>query len=100
MEQTDRAFNTVVTEEEYVPGLLSGGMGKVDVSTRIALHSDYNKENRIETESVSPMRKRKTTLTAECTPPSLNDIRRQKDSKNPRSLENVARYKMVSKRIW
>ncbi|CAD6622639.1 XXYS1_4_G0005000.mRNA.1.CDS.1 [Saccharomyces cerevisiae] len=96
----DQAFNTVVTEEEYVPGLLSGGMGKVDVSTRIALHSDYNKENRIETESVSPMRKRKTTLTAECTPPSLNDIRRQKDSKNPRSLENVARYKMVSKRIW
>ncbi|CAI6559908.1 AKR_HP2_G0016060.mRNA.1.CDS.1 [Saccharomyces cerevisiae] len=96
----DQALNTVVTEEEYVPGLLSGGMGKVDVSTRIALHSDYNKENRIETESVSPMRKRKTTLTAECTPPSLNDIRRQKDSKNPRSLENVARYKMVSKRIW
>ncbi|CAD6622311.1 BJ4_G0004780.mRNA.1.CDS.1 [Saccharomyces cerevisiae] len=96
----DQALNTVVTEEEYVPGLLSGGMGKVDVSTRIALHSDYNKENRIETESVSPMRKRKTTSTAECTPPSLNDIRRQKDSKNPRSLENVARYKMVSKRIW
>ncbi|GAX72469.1 protein required for the hydroxylation of heme O to form heme A [Saccharomyces cerevisiae] len=31
----DQALNTVVTEEEYVPGLLSGGMGKVDVSTRM-----------------------------------------------------------------
>ncbi|EJS43958.1 YER140W [Saccharomyces arboricola H-6] len=96
----DQNLNTTVTENEYVPGLLSGGMGKVDIATRITLHSDHNKENQIEAQPTSPMRKKLKSLPVLNTPPSLNDIRRQKDSKSPRSLENVSRYKMVSKRIW
>lgn len=36
----DQALNTVVTEEEYVPGLLSGGMGKVRRVYKNCLHSD------------------------------------------------------------
>ncbi|CAI4061501.1 hypothetical protein SUVZ_05G2290 [Saccharomyces uvarum] len=96
----DQNLNTLVTENEYVPGLLSGGMGKVDIATRITLHSEHNKENQLGTPPTSPMRKKEKPLPALRTPPSINDIRRQKDSKSPRSLENVARYKMVSKRIW
>ncbi|CAI4038610.1 hypothetical protein SMKI_05G2210 [Saccharomyces mikatae IFO 1815] len=96
----DQILNTAVTEKEYVPGLLSGGMGKVDFATRNTLHCDYNKENQIEIQRTSPTQKRENPLAARCIPPSLNEIRRQKDAKSPRSLENVARYKMVSKRIW
>ncbi|CAI4060614.1 hypothetical protein SKDZ_05G2180 [Saccharomyces kudriavzevii ZP591] len=98
-QSANQKLNTTVTENDYVPGLLSGGMGKIDVTTRIALHSDHNKENEIGTQPTSSIQKRES-WPALHNPPSLNDIRRQKDSKSPRSLENVARYKMVSKRIW
>lgn len=111
---------TAVTENEYVPGDLSSGSGKVDIRVRSIIHYDSKKDNnsiRHEQEDVGTKRAATSPLPnkeyneemASNTsgvrslvelPPNLNEIRRRRNLKNPTSLENVARYKMVSKRIW
>lgn len=111
---------TAVTENEYVPGNLSSGSGKVDIRVRSIIHYDSKNDNsstRHKQEDVGTKRASTSPLPnkeyseemASNTsgvrslvelPPNLNEIRRRRNLKNPTSLENVARYKMVSKRIW
>ncbi|CUS21215.1 LAQU0S02e08658g1_1 [Lachancea quebecensis] len=74
-----------VTEEMYVPGTTSSGMGKIDEQLRAQLHAT-------DAQLIDAKQKRVSA------PLSSNEIRAQRDSK--RSLKNVTRYKMVSKRIW
>lgn len=112
---------TAVTENEYVPGNLSSGSGRVDTRVRSIIHRRDSKnaidcighgQQDVGTKrpSTSPvLSKAYSEEIASNTsgvrslvelPPNLNEIRRRKNLKNPNSLENVARYKMVSKRIW
>ncbi|CEP63072.1 Emp65p LALA0_S07e01772g [Lachancea lanzarotensis] len=77
------ASNFAVGEAMYVPGLPSSGHGKVDERTRIALHMSGNDD---------------TSQSHSRLPSNAVDKRVLHDSK--RSLKNVSRYKMVSKRIW
>ncbi|AQZ13621.1 YER140W [Zygosaccharomyces parabailii] len=102
-------ITTAVTENEYVPGLLSGGLGKVDKKSRsiIHLHDSYVGQKSTIAEGniyngkiVEDSRSSSLVDSPTDVPPGLNDLRRNKNSKNPHSLENVARYKMVSKQIW
>ncbi len=65
------------TETDYVPGLVSGGMGAVDSTSRKLLYDPH--------ETMSP---------------SLNEIRQRKESKTHGNLNKVSRYRMFSKRIW
>lgn len=92
--------NTQVNENQYVPGMLSEGMGKMDNMIRTVIHSEgFN--NKTPTIMCSPPKTPKSNLRQTVmTPPSLNDKRQVKDTKNPNSLENVTRFKMVSKNIW
>lgn len=87
---------TAVAEEEYVPGLLSGGTGNIDRNARYIIHGA--------TRGTSPLKLGPCTPASDHgssrLPPTLNELRRNKDAKNPRSLERVTRYNMVSKRIW
>lgn len=78
-------------EEFYVPGMLSSGMGKVDDEMRSKIHSRSSKSQ--PEEGIRDSKKLHL-------PPSLNELRSKKDSKHPHSLNQVSRYKMVSKRIW
>lgn len=104
-----RQLTTAVTENEYVPGFLSDGLGKVDEKSRSIIHirdpnkdqnllkvdeNIYNNKN-VEHSTTSSLRSLSLDV-----PPGPNDLRQHKNSKNPHSLENVARYKMVSKQIW
>ncbi|QLQ79579.1 hypothetical protein HG537_0C02260 [Torulaspora globosa] len=82
-------LSTIVTEQEYVPGMLSGGTGKIDQNARSIIHNARPRD--------VPRLKLQDSDTL---PPTLNELRRIKDAKNPRSLESVTRYNMVSKRIW
>lgn len=68
---------TTVTEEDYVPGEIVDGRGAMDRTTR---HIIYESD--------------------ESTPPSITERRLKHDKLTPDSLEKVARYQMVSKRIW
>lgn len=88
----DKRTTTAVTESEYVPGMLSGAIGRIDQGARNTIYARTPRSKKVE-ESPS-------IRGASAAPPTLNDIRKMRDSKNPHSLENVARYKMVSKRIW
>ncbi|SCU81544.1 LAFA_0C05688g1_1 [Lachancea sp. 'fantastica'] len=72
-----------VNEAMYVPGLPSSGYGKIDEKTRMQVH----------TSGCDDVSQNQSRL-----PSSLVEKRVQHDSK--RSLKNVSRYKMVSKRIW
>lgn len=95
--------STAVTEADYVPGMLSGGMGKIDQGARAVIHREIARpKTKKETSSrLQSVRDANQTITnASLTPLNINEIRRKKDLKNPHSLEGVARYKMVSKRIW
>ncbi|CCK71213.1 Emp65p KNAG_0G01550 [Huiozyma naganishii CBS 8797] len=65
-----------VTERDYVPGLVSEGSGTMDQSTREIIYG-----------------------TAE-PPPTTSEARAKHDRDSSTALEQVARYKMVSKRIW
>ncbi|CCH40929.1 Transmembrane anterior posterior transformation protein 1 [Wickerhamomyces ciferrii] len=65
------------TEDDYVPGLVSGGMGAIDDESRTLLY-DSN----------------------ETIQPSLNEIRQRKESKTQGNLNEVTRYRMFSKKIW
>lgn len=95
-----------VTEKEYVPGMLSGGSGKIDQTARAIIHSrTKNLLDNARPTAGSSSRPHNSTLSDSeprlaKLPPTLNELRRVKDAKNPHSLERVARYKMVSKRIW
>lgn len=93
----NRESSIAVTEAEYVPGMLSYATGKIDQDARAIIHSRINRSKKLKQAS-SRLRDSNTGVSP--VPPSLNDIRKMKDSKNPHSLESVARYKMVSKRIW
>ncbi|AQZ12318.1 hypothetical protein BZL39_D03770 [Zygosaccharomyces parabailii] len=102
-------ITTAVTENEYVPGLLSGGLGKVDEKSRSIIHlrdsyvgqkSTIVEENIYNGKIVEDSRSSSLVDSPTDVPPGLNDLRRNKNSKNPHSLENVSRYKMVSKQIW
>lgn len=62
-------------DDDYVPGIVSGGLGAIDDSAR---HKIYEKG-----ETVSP---------------NLNEQRALKDSKS--NLDSVVRYRMSSKKIW
>lgn len=65
------------SQDDYVPGLVSEGRSKLDRTTRSVIYTGDEK-----------------------VPASYDEKRLVKDRKNPSSLEGVARYKMVSKRIW
>lgn len=97
---------TAVTEEEYVPGMLSGGTGKIDQKVRSIIYNRTKQSpERAETRGTASSQPRAPFLRESAQdptslPPTLTDLRRAKDLKNPHSLENVSRYKMVSKRIW
>ncbi|CCD23338.1 Emp65p NDAI_0B03030 [Naumovozyma dairenensis CBS 421] len=86
--------DTTVKESQYVPGMLSDGQGKVDELSRMVIHLDdkidFKKSNH-----PTYLPERSTEL-----PPSLNDKRIERNLKKPNGLEEVARYKMVSKNIW
>lgn len=71
--------NTTIamTEADYVPGEIVDGRGAMDCKTRDTI---YQPE--------------------EFTPPSITERRLKHDKLNPDSLEKVARYQMVTKRIW
>ncbi|CCC68653.1 hypothetical protein NCAS_0B05690 [Naumovozyma castellii] len=91
--------STTVTEKEYVPGLLSDGMGLVDKYAREIIHSPEPTDNgMLSPPSSSPTRGE--ILVQHTLPASLNDKRRTRNKMNPQGLEHVARYKMVSKNIW
>lgn len=112
--------NISVTEAEYVPGDIAGGSAKIDYRARSIIHKEKEVNNphksrsnitRFVSPPTTPTHSKNSTLgKAQESPPgppteadlplSLNDLRKKKNSKNPHSLENVARYKMVSKRIW
>ncbi|AMD21906.1 HFR051Cp [Eremothecium sinecaudum] len=79
------------TNDIYVPGALSSGMGKVDDQLRLKIHSKVFPTSGTD----SSDKGKKANM-----PPSLNEIRIKKDAKHPHSLEQVTRFKMVSKRIW
>ena len=64
-------------QDDYVPGVVSGGRSKLDRTTRSVIYTGDEK-----------------------VPASYDEKRLVRDSKNPSSLEGVTRYKMVSKRIW
>lgn len=97
-------ITTAVTENEYVPGLLSTGLGKVDTKSRSIIHNhdSFMEKELLNAESIYNGENVETSRPSSPTdlPPGLNDLRRNKNSKNPHSLESVARYKMVSKQIW
>lgn len=67
----------VIPEDDYVPGLVSGGMGAVDNTSRQLLY-DSN----------------------ENVPPSLSEVRQSKELKTNGNLSEVSRYRMFSKKIW
>ncbi|SCU83617.1 LAME_0C05864g1_1 [Lachancea meyersii CBS 8951] len=73
----------VVNETMYVPGPPSSGQGKIDGRTRAAVYSARKGDHDEDHSKI---------------PPTLIEKRTQHDSK--RSLKNVSRYRMVSKRIW
>lgn len=87
--QVGKGTNTDI----YVPGALSSGMGKVDDRMRFLLDSssisscDQEAGNLIDTMDPN-------------LPVSPTELRIKKDLKHPHSLEQVTRFKMVSKRIW
>lgn len=85
------SIHTGTHEAIYVPGMLSPGMGKVDEGMRTVIHSSGNTP-------ITPPNTPKDDK--KLLPPSLSELRHKRDSKHPHSLEKVARYKMVSKRIW
>lgn len=104
-----RQVNTAVTENEYVPGFLSDGLGKVDDKSRSIIHvRDLNlnpdstniDENIYNGKNVELLKKDSQKRLSANIPPGPNDLRQRKNLKNPHSLENVARYKMISKQIW
>ncbi|GAV50861.1 hypothetical protein ZYGR_0AD00440 [Zygosaccharomyces rouxii] len=104
-----RQLNTAVTENEYVPGFLSDGLGRVDNKSRSIIHiRDFNVEPDSPSADENICNGKNVDLSGASSqndfsndiPPGPNDLRQHKNSKNPRSLENVARYKMVSKQIW
>ena len=64
-------------QDDYVPGVVSGGRSKLDRTTRSVIYTGDEK-----------------------VPASYDEKRLVRDRKNPSSLEGVTRYKMVSKRIW
>lgn len=66
-----------VTDSDYVPGEIVDGRGAMDHKTRDMIYQPN-----------------------EVTPPSLAERRLKHDRSTPKSLETVARYQMVSKRIW
>lgn len=65
------------TEDDYVPGLVSGGMGTVDTTSRTLLYDSH-----------------------ESVPSSSTEIRQRKEAKTKGNLDEVSRYRMFSKRIW
>lgn len=68
---------TRVTESDYVPGEVVDGRGSMDAVTRATI---YSGDDRV--------------------PASLVEKRAKHDRSTPEGLEVVARYQMVSKRIW
>lgn len=93
-------------ESLYVNGMLSSGRGKMDEDVRRMIHTSYNSAPVLSTSNparaITPPGSPKPQHTDKkpFLPPSLNELRTRRDQKHPRSLENVERYKMVSKRIW
>ncbi|CCE63062.1 hypothetical protein TPHA_0D04280 [Tetrapisispora phaffii CBS 4417] len=88
-----RKRHNSVTEKSYVPGILSSGMSKLDSPTLDVLQSKMTK--------IHPSPKiSKNTYIHDNKLKSLNDERKRKDEENPKSLEQVTRFKMVSKQIW
>ncbi|QLL32704.1 hypothetical protein HG536_0D02260 [Torulaspora globosa] len=99
-------LSTAVTEEEYVPGMLSAGSGKIDRNARSIIHGgskqspDYRRARDTPALKLPGSRAAASETRSDRLPPTLNELRSNKDAKNPRSLERVTRYNMVSKRIW
>lgn len=91
-----KQLNTKVTENEYVPGFLSDGLGKVDKNSRSIIHV---REPNVD-ENVYNGKNVCSSRLPNDIPPGPNDLRQRKNRKDPHSLENVARYKMISKQIW
>ncbi|EDO16768.1 hypothetical protein Kpol_526p21 [Vanderwaltozyma polyspora DSM 70294] len=94
-------IDIAVTEREYVPGQLASGIGKVDESTLRIIYQDNNDHSILTSPPPTPTPT--PTATGNHTniiSQTLNEKRKKKDDKNPRSLEDVTRYKMVSKQIW
>ncbi|CCH58658.1 hypothetical protein TBLA_0A08690 [Henningerozyma blattae CBS 6284] len=91
-----------VDENNYVPGLVSGGLSEVDDTSRLIIHANDKQQEQEEKQPAKGFREQfKSKLYANPdTPKSLNEKRKKKDHENPHSLEEVSRFKMVSKRIW
>lgn len=77
MNQQQQDSLTPDTEEDYVPGFVSGGMGAIDTTSRKLVYEHH-----------------------ETMAPSLNEIRHRKDSKTHGNMSQVSRYRMFSKKIW
>lgn len=94
-------LDSIVTENEYVPGMLGSGLGKVDEpSLRIMNVGEDDRTKHYISKTSSSEKRSHGDFNPPSMPLNLNEVRKERNEKKPNSLEEVARYKMVSKRIW
>ncbi|CCF56525.1 hypothetical protein KAFR_0B02270 [Kazachstania africana CBS 2517] len=85
LDWTKKQNNTVVSANDFVPGLVSDGRGQMDHQAREIIFSDMS-EKTVETKAPSSA--------------NVGQLQNGGTCKGAGSLESVSRYKMVSKRIW